>query len=644
MLALMLAIFSAYTLAQVPLTLAQPTVVKVTPSAIEFGPEPSVGEEFTINVTVQDVVNLYGLDIQFSWNTTYLEYVSHTVKIPVNTNPDGVLYNPILPIKDEADAAAGTYWIAISSMAPAAAFNGTGTAFTMTLRIIAQPDPGEEDIETHLTFTSTDLADKDAQPIAHNVEEGTVTIHAPPKAPPAVIRVEPQEMEFTSDVIGNEFDVETRLYNVTNLYGFDVQLAWNTTYLEYVSHTVKIPVDTYPDGVLYNPIVQIKDEVDSAAGTYWLVYSSMAPAPTFNGTGTAFTMTLRIIAQPISPPEEDVEVDVYIRLASVDLADINANPIEYESFDSHIIIHGIPQPEGPTIRIAPETYSFKGTVPHTLNVNISIQDLHAYWDLSGLDLQLSYNPDQMQVTNVLPGPFLEQFNITYSIKQEIDNEQGSIWLVYLQLMPPEERLTPYGTGTLFTITANAKGSGPLTIYSSDLAAFPHPERSESPWNNSETSVPIPHEVASGFIEIAEIKSHQITVGQQTFTVTTESNSTISTVIFRPEFRAIQFSMEGVEGSTGYCNISIPKSLMWSTIEDGWFVLVNGELIEPHVTADQFNTYLYFTVKFSSTEQITIMSTSAVPELISLPMILALLTTVTTIVTLAKRWNKPPKKK
>jgi hypothetical protein len=103
-------------------------------------------------------------------------------------------------------------------------------------------------------------------------------------------------------------------------------------------------------------------------------------------------------------------------------------------------------------------------------------------------------------------------------------------------------------------------------------------------------------------------------------------------------------MEGVEGSTGYCNISIPKSLMWSTIEDGWFVLVNGELIEPHVTADQFNTYLYFTVKFSSTEQITIMSTSAVPELISLPMILALLTTVTTIVTLAKRWNKPPKKK
>ena len=643
MLALMLAIFSAYTLAQIPLTLAQPTVVKVTPSTIEFGPEPSVGEEFTINVTVQDVTNLYGLDIQFSWNTTYLEYVSHAVKIPVNTNPGGVLYNPILPIKDEADAAAGTYWIAISSMAPAAAFNGTGTVFTMTFKIIAQPDPGEEDIETHLTFTSTDLADKSANPIAHNVEEGSVTIHAPPKPPPAVIRVEPQEMEFTSDVIGNEFDVETRLYNVTNLYGIDVQLAWNTTYLEYVSHAVKIPVDTYPDGVLYNPIIQIKDEVDSATGTYWIAYASMAPAAAFNGTGTVFTMTFKIIAQPISPPGEDVEVDVYIRLASVDLADINANPIEYESFDSHIIIHGIPQPEGPTIRIAPEIYSFKGTVPHTLNVNISIQDLHEYWDLSGLDLQLSFNPDQMQVTNVLPGPFLEQFNITYSIKQEIDNEQGLIWLVYLQLMPPEERLTPYGTGTLFTITANAEGSGPLTIYSSDLAAFPHPERSESPWNNSETSVPIPHEVASGFIEIAEIKSHQITVGQQTFAVTTESNSTISTVVFKPEYRLMQFSMEGVEGSTGYCNVTIPKSLMWSTIEDGWFVLVDGEVIEPQVTADQFNTYLYFTV-IHSTKQIAIMSTNAVPELISLPMILALLTAVTTIVTLAKRRNKPTKKK
>jgi len=47
-------------------------------------------------------------------------------------------------------------------------------------------------------------------------------------------------------------------------------------------------VEDYPDGVLHEPGMFIKDDVDDVAGTYWVAYASMAPADPFDGSGIAF--------------------------------------------------------------------------------------------------------------------------------------------------------------------------------------------------------------------------------------------------------------------------------------------------------------------------------------------------------------------
>jgi len=82
---------------------------------------------------------------------------------------------------------------------------------------------------------------------------------------------------------------------VDNLYGFNIYFRWNSDSLKYVGHDVKTPVETCSDGVLHQPVLAIKDEIEESTGTYWLAYASLSPAEPFNGNGVFFTMTFEVV-------------------------------------------------------------------------------------------------------------------------------------------------------------------------------------------------------------------------------------------------------------------------------------------------------------------------------------------------------------
>lgn len=46
-----------------------------------------------------------------------------------------------------------------------------------------------------------------------------------------------------------------------------------------------MPVETYLEGILHQHILEIENDVDTTAGTYWLAYASSLPAEPFNGDG-----------------------------------------------------------------------------------------------------------------------------------------------------------------------------------------------------------------------------------------------------------------------------------------------------------------------------------------------------------------------
>jgi thermitase len=163
---------------------------------------PALGETFTISVNVFNLTdvyvpdpenpefnvslgNLYGFDIQFTWDPTILEYVSHTVTVPVEDYPDGVLHEPFMQLKnvvDEHDAIPGAEpgtraWFAYSCMFPAEPFNNpeeSNTFFVMTFRVIGE---GTTDLE----FVSTDLCTETPEWILHASLNGLVIVGAPPE-------------------------------------------------------------------------------------------------------------------------------------------------------------------------------------------------------------------------------------------------------------------------------------------------------------------------------------------------------------------------------------------------------------------------------------------------------------------------------
>ena len=459
-----------------------------------------------------------------------------------------------------------------------------------------------------------------------------------------VVKVVPESVELgPGDVVGEEFTVAVVVEDVSNLYGFDIQFSWNTTYLEYVNHTATIPVEDYPDvidpspyaGILHSPGMLIKNVVDEAgvsgavAGTmYWLSFSSMAPAEAFEGDGTAFVMTFKVKSQPFA-----MDVNLTLHFVSTDIAASNGTPIEHTTEDGFVLLRGTPPPSFPTVTVLPTLYKHSEQSPSLFDVNVTILDLHQYWDIGGFNILLSFDPLYIEGVNLTidPAGWWDSFwpEGTFELKKEIDNTAGIVWVAFVGLPALEGDHTPSsGTGCLFTVTFNGTtlggGGGSGLSLTTDLAGFPHPERSESPWKNNVGSVPIPHNVTHGFYQYIETKVHTITWEQHIFNVDTESNSSISTVNFDQTHRLVEFNLTGrPAGYTGYCNITIPKELLYDSPEN-WLVYVDGQLVTSTVTEDENNAYLYFTYTLS-THYVQIMGTEVIPEfaqLLALVMLLA----------------------
>lgn len=86
-------------------------------------------------------------------------------------------------------------------------------------------------------------------------------------------------------------------YSLGNLYGFEIRLKWDPGVLEFQKSLVSTPVENYPHGVLYGPIWESQENIDSTAGTYSLAQHSLYPVAGFNcpnGSATFFTVQFKV--------------------------------------------------------------------------------------------------------------------------------------------------------------------------------------------------------------------------------------------------------------------------------------------------------------------------------------------------------------
>jgi len=128
-------------------------------------------------------------------------------------------------------------------------------------------------------------------------------------------------------------------------------------------------------------------------------------------------------------------------------------------------------------------------------------------------------------------------------------------------------------------------------------------------------------------------NYQVNVEDIDFTVIIDSNSTVSDFNFSQQEKQITFTVSGQEGTTGSCNVTIPKNLLYG---EPWTVTVDGTQVPATITENTTHTFIYFTYNHS-TKTVTIKGTHVIPEFSSTPILILLM--LTTIITTTLRKTK-----
>lgn len=136
------------------------TVVRLEPGFCSA----NVDQTFRVNIMVADVRNLYGLEVDVSWNASVLEIAGVDVKVGL---AGGVLCSSVYIVENSTTT--NQYILAATSVAPAPPFNGTGTAATVTFRV---KDHGNSSLSVTSQLYDFPPPDRDPRvslPIEHTV-------------------------------------------------------------------------------------------------------------------------------------------------------------------------------------------------------------------------------------------------------------------------------------------------------------------------------------------------------------------------------------------------------------------------------------------------------------------------------------------
>lgn len=159
---------------------ATSTRVYVDPSSI-MDSSLGVGDQFTVDIKIDDVTNLYGFVYKLEYNPNILSGESVT---------SSFLNEDTMTIKNEIDNNMGIIWLFTLSLNPAEPKSGSGALATITFNV-------EGVGESTLDLYDTQLADKNGNSIEHMTEDGyfnnippattttpiTTTIYRPPPKP-----------------------------------------------------------------------------------------------------------------------------------------------------------------------------------------------------------------------------------------------------------------------------------------------------------------------------------------------------------------------------------------------------------------------------------------------------------------------------
>ncbi|MGB9740259.1 MAG: cohesin domain-containing protein [Candidatus Bathyarchaeia archaeon] len=157
-----------FAIAQAKVSIAtQEATVKVYPYQNVAAP----GQQFTISIVVENVTNLFAIEVKLYWNQSILQLTNTSVMLGVESHPGGVLHGQVYQNETIESGKYILYGTSIGKETPS--FNGSGTVAELIFNATRLGN-------CQLTL-QTELYDKPgegeaSQPIQHITENGYVSI------------------------------------------------------------------------------------------------------------------------------------------------------------------------------------------------------------------------------------------------------------------------------------------------------------------------------------------------------------------------------------------------------------------------------------------------------------------------------------
>jgi hypothetical protein len=206
------------------------------------------------------------------------------------------------------------------------------------------------------------------------------------------------------------------------LYGVDIEIGWDNATLQYVSHNLYEPVETYSHGILHKPVLSVEDTENddpapygfnvslAAPGTnYWFSYVSESPAAAWNSSknhgayGVAFDISFKILKVPAAGSPNLVTT---IQLCSVTPANESGDEIPVTLVNGTVTIvpaagPHVKPPAPANLTVSPSSVVNSSLTPgesFTVNVNAQVDRLYAF------TFSLGYNATILNATTVTGNP------------------------------------------------------------------------------------------------------------------------------------------------------------------------------------------------------------------------------------------------
>lgn len=250
---------------------------------------------------------------------------------------------------------------------------------------------------------------------------------------PAVV-----EKHALAGIEGSTFDVEVKVENIIDLYGFEFNVTWN-------SNLIKLVGVEYTSQL--NQIWSQWTAQKNKTGPSWyqLVALALAPAVGFNGKGALAKLTFRIEYAPCYI-EPDYQLQARIHFAAVKLSDSNAQHICAEVHDGKYIIYAFKS----GLKLRPTAVTCR-KMGETFTIEIKMID---GFKVSGFDIEIQYNTTLLEVDEVqwgnlsyfLPGPYI--------VKQFVRDDLNGLIRFHLVENVSDGAPLAYGDGILAAITFN----------------------------------------------------------------------------------------------------------------------------------------------------------------------------------------------